>query len=671
MYISGNQDSTAWTAVEIEASVDETLLLDSQIEVQTKNLVPEYDSDGFSYEDEIENAKTDEEIRIAPRSKENSNEQTRDRSKSQGYLASATVQTAAEFDVDVITQESDYRSHTATASRNSCKRSCETNSPVTISPMYYTDECDFDDDEGDPTFNVEDKFGKSFRGKNWLIRSCSDSSSSDNGIATQLKRGRKRVKHPSKWRQNRVKKLRNEGRSYVSMSKIRTKKPARCLKTPCTDKCKLKCINKIDTQGRYELFDKFWKLRDLNKQRIYINNCMVDIEPKYKYTNAEKPRRPNKAFHFNFQGDKIRVCKTFFRSTLDITDKMIYTIITNTDEMGLIADKRGKHGNNHRLDPELLDDIRKHIDTIARMEGHYVRANSSRQYVEGGRTIKDLYSDFKSAQTEKNEQIGSYITYCNIFTNEFDLSFHKPKKDQCDQCTAYEHIDRNGPSFAVEDEKYQRHIKEKELSRKEKLNDRMNINNENKVVIYDLEAVLQCPRGETSAFYYKSKLNSYNLTLTVLNSKDDKHAYDNVHCYFWTECDAKRGAIEIGSCVWKYLINISSDNEEAKKVIFYSDNCCGQNKNKFVSTLYMYAVSNLNIKSITHKFLIRGHTQNEADSVHSLIEKEVKKNLKSGPIYTPDEYIALIKNAKKTRPAIVVHELSFDSFVNLKELQEE
>lgn len=149
-------------------------------------------------------------------------------------------------------------------------------------------------------------------------------------------------------------------------------------------------------------------------------------------------------------------------------------------------------------------------------------------------------------------------------------------------------------------------------------------------------------------------------------------AYKNVHCYFWTESDAKRGANEIGSCIWKYLKALSDEveGEEEVEVIFYSDNCCGQNKNKYITTLYMFAVHTLNIKSITHNFLIRGHTQNEADSVHSLIEKKVKKNLKSGPIYTPDQ-IALIKNAKKSQPALNVHELSFESFYDLKLLQEE
>ena len=184
-------------------------------------------------------------------------------------------------------------------------------------------------------------------------------------------------------------------------------------------------------------------------------------------------------------------------------------------------------------------------------------------------------------------------------------------------------------------------------------------------------AVLQCPRGNSSAFYYKSKLNCYNFTLTELSKASSKKVYDKIHSYFWTESEAKRGAIEIGTCIWKYLQRLCEEDTAEKNVIFYSDNCCGQNKNKYIATLYLFAIQNLNIRTITHKFLITGHTQNEADSLHSLIEKEIKKNLKSGPIYSPDQYIALIKNAKKSKPLINVYELTFDSFLDTKLLQEE
>lgn len=87
--------------------------------------------------------------------------------------------------------------------------------------------------------------------------------------------------------------------------------------------------------------------------------------------------------------------------------------------------------------------------------------------------------------------------------------------------------------------------------------------------------------------------------------------------------------------------------------------------------MYYYAVNTLPIKSITHKFLIRGHTQNKADAVHSVIEKNVKRAKKAGPIYTPAEYISLIKNAKKNGVQFTVKEMNFDSFIDMKLLSED
>lgn len=48
--------------------------------------------------------------------------------------------------------------------------------------------------------------------------------------------------------------------------------------------------------------------------------------------------------------------------------------------------------------------------------------------------------------------------------------------------------------------------------------------------------------------------------------------------------------------------------------------------------MFMYAVHHLKIKSITHKFLICGHTQNESDAAHSVLEKAVKQALKNATI---------------------------------------
>lgn len=86
--------------------------------------------------------------------------------------------------------------------------------------------------------------------------------------------------------------------------------------------------------------------------------------------------------------------------------------------------------------------------------------------------------------------------------------------------------------------------------------------------------------------------------------------------------------------------------------------------------MYIYAVKYLNIQSITHKYLIRGHTQNDGDVVHSVIERAVKKAKKSGPIYVPDQYISLIRTARKKGNAYIVNELTFSDFSDLKSLYE-
>lgn len=194
-----------------------------------------------------------------------------------------------------------------------------------------------------------------------------------------------------------------------------------------------------------------------------------------------------------------------------------------------------------------------------------------------------------------------------IFNCEYNISFFVQKKDQCDFCETFKNADNEAKQKLLES--YNAHINEKKLSRLEKEHDKTNLNN-SVVAVYDLQAVLPVPRGQISSFHYKSKLNCYNFTISDLYAK-------NAHCYFWNETEGKRGANEIGSCVLRYLqqlVHTRADSEEPLNVIFYSDNCCGQQKNKYVVTAYSYAVNKLPIQSITDKYLIHGHSQNEGDS---------------------------------------------------------
>lgn len=54
---------------------------------------------------------------------------------------------------------------------------------------------------------------------------------------------------------------------------------------------------------------------------------------------------------------------------------------------------------------------------------------------------------------------------------------------------------------------------------------------------------------------------------------------DLTDCFFWHEGLGKRGANEIGTCLYKFLEELSTKHPD-KDIILYSDNCCGQQKNK-------------------------------------------------------------------------------------------
>ncbi|XP_047027513.1 uncharacterized protein LOC124635622 isoform X3 [Helicoverpa zea] len=499
-----------------------------------------------------------------------------------------------------------------------------------------------------------------------------DTTSGTPTVSTKPK-GKKRTRQPENWKQTRAKKLRNCGKSYINSKNIITK--ARELKPPCNDQCRLQYSSKIDSVQRQSIFDAYWELGDIHNQRSFILSCLSDITPRYKYTNALTPRHCNKAFHFVVAGNSIRVCKTFFTNTLNISDRMIRTVKHKTDKHGILkTDCRGITGN-HKSDEVLISDIKEFINSIPRTDSHYTRQSSTREYIDGGKTIVDLFKDFEEVQKQKNKPAGKYCTFYKVFNTQFNISFFRPRKDQCDTCLQYQNS--SPEQKLIIQEKYDSHLEEKTLSRQEKYNDRLKIDDSNKVILFDLQAVLQSPKGDTSAFYYKSKLNSYNFTVASLNKKVEgkvQESYSNVHCYFWNETDAKRGANEIGSCLLHYFeqlcIESRATNEEGINLILYSDNCGGQNKNKYIVTLYLYAVTHLNINSITHKYLIKGHTQNEADNIHSLIEKEVKKNLRSGPIYSPHQYVSIIKNARKSGNKFIVNERTFHDFYDLKKLQE-
>lgn len=467
--------------------------------------------------------------------------------------------------------------------------------------------------------------------------------------------GFKRKKNPASWERNVKKKLRNSGKAYETATKTCD---AREVKAACTNKCKLKCAENISRTQREDIFKLFWEIADIDQQRSFVAQSMTLTTKKSSVVGGSN-RQANNTFCFTVNNDEVRVCKVFFKNTLDITDRMIRTVVNKRNVVAnvLVApDLRGKHNKHVSLDPQIRKGILDHINSIPRVESHNLRSQTKREYIDGSRTISEIHRDYVEECNNKGESSVKYPMFYRVFKDDFNISFFKPKKDLCETCVAYEN---STPEEKVSlQESYDKHIQQKKLSREEKQRDKAD--NSSEVTVFDLQAVMQLPKGNHGLFYYVSKLNVLNLTFYNLKT--------NVcNCYVWDEANGNRGPNEIGSCLLDYMTKIA-DEKPNIDLIFWTDNCSGQNKNQFIVALYIFATQNLNIKSITHKFLVKGHTQNEGDCAHSLIERNVSRILKGGSIYTTEGFISAIKGAKKNGPPFKVHEQSYEDFFNIKNL---
>jgi len=183
---------------------------------------------------------------------------------------------------------------------------------------------------------------------------------------------------------------------------------------------------------------------------------------------------------------------------------------------------------------------------------------------------------------------------------------------------------------------YQFHLEEKEYTNKMFIKDQDRSGKNGFLCCsFDLQKVLNTPWGNSMLLFYSRKLAYYNLSIYESKTKAG-------HCYLWSEVDGKRGANEICSILYDYLKSID-DKGLFQEIALYCDNCPGQNKNHFMlSMLHYFISSSKNIKCLTIKYLLPGHTYMPVDSVHACIDKNIKKTT----VWAPSEWSTIIRNSR-------------------------
>ncbi|CAG9791657.1 unnamed protein product [Diatraea saccharalis] len=470
------------------------------------------------------------------------------------------------------------------------------------------------------------------------------------------KMSRKRKRDPATWNDRVNKTLKNSGKKYIGCRNKKEFPEKTMITTGCS--CKKKCGNLISSEEREEIFKSYYRLGDHERQWQFIVQH-TSAEPIKRMTLDRKNNRIQSVkYYLPINNTKLQVCRLFFKNTLNVTHQTIYTALEKAQSADGFHDQRGRHKNRpRRMTTYTEDSIKNHIELFPTIESHYVREKSQKLYLSTHLNISKMYRFykdwFKNQNYDEDIEMGTLRQYQTVFNTQYNYSFFVPKKDLCGKCELYKQADDDKKQLLQED--YDKHIKNKERARKLKEEEKKNLDrNKSTVAIFDLEKVLSIPQSQVGIFHYKRKYPIYNFT--VYNS-----VLRQGFCYVWHYQLAKRGAIEIGSCLWQFL---NTEHERGiEHISFYSDGCVGQNKNKFIFALYLFAAAKLKL-NITHRFFETGHGQSEADSMHSCVEREIKNKT----IYTPDQMYALIQNAKATGNKFIVKEMEQSNFYDIKVL---
>lgn len=386
----------------------------------------------------------------------------------------------------------------------------------------------------------------------------------DGGERSLPKRKKSRmVKISPDWARFKLKSVRNNGEGHTTKSgKVINRRNVDVIdRCPC----KFKCTDTFSHDDRVKINTRYWNLCNYGDQKHYI-----DLNVKETPCIRKLIRPSKRLFTWTYNFNDNQVCKSFFLKTLNITDSVVVRCKKKArvnENVG--EDLRGKcQVNRKRVDPNVIECIKKHIQSFPMVESHNCRKDTQKMYLQSDLNLAKMYDLFSELNPESTVKIS---TYRRVF-KEYNLSFHKPKKDQCSTCTKY--------TVATVEErekiqaKYDQHLANKKASR-----DAKNLDKEIamkdpslKVYTFDLQSVLPTPCGEVSNFYYVRKFATYNLTMYDLATAEG-------YCYMWHETQGARGADEIASIIYRHINQLP---DTVKKVILYSDCCGGQNRNRYV-----------------------------------------------------------------------------------------
>ncbi|CAL8094746.1 unnamed protein product [Orchesella dallaii] len=446
------------------------------------------------------------------------------------------------------------------------------------------------------------------------------------------------------------------GESYLGLEHIKSnhslkkvkrslskKKPARELKESCSSpKCrrsKLRNCDMFSETDRQAIFIQFWKDLDWDQKRVYVLSLTEKVPTKACQSEGDFSRRSESIFYYlQRNGKKLKVCQKMFLNTLGLRQSQVFRWIK-----GCKTTRKVRNTSKCIPEKDGTKYAKTFIDSLPKMESHYCRRDTTKLYLEpvydSNAHLFRVYTEF--CKRHKHPTVASR-KFASI-VKELNIGIFRPKKDKCDVCCRFE-----AGNLAVEE--WRAHITKKDEARSAKDRDKQDsIDGICHALVLDVQAVKLSPMITASAMYYKTKLMVHNYSIFNLKTY-------NVRCYWWNETQGDLVASVFATALIQYLEEHFSDN---LPVIIWSDGCTSQNRNKILSN-GLLNLAQRSKKIIIQKYLEKGHTQMEVDSVHSVIERA----LKGKPIYHPMDYVEITRKARRKGPAYEALNMEHNMFLD-------
>lgn len=475
---------------------------------------------------------------------------------------------------------------------------------------------------------------------------------------SKKKRGRPQIKE---WSRQRAQLARMKGEEYLGYRNAKItnikfshdkKRSSRKMLPTCNSKfCKNSSKRNCESfseDRRKKIFANFWRM-SWDEKRVYVINLVTCRAKNRETVLNESCRRGNSHEYYLYRKSiRLQICKNMFLGTLGLREWMVQNWIKKSD-FGIPRERVANSTENSRnsIGKERRMHLSQWFDGLPKLPSHYCRKESSKMYLEGEfKSLSEVYHLYKTKCFDENTLPVSISLFNKIFHDK-NISIFRPRKDQCDLCFSHK-------MGQVDENIYKTHIIDKDRARSEKDSDKKkSLAGSCNVLTMDMQAVHLCPKLQASALYYSMKLKCHNFTIFNLATAQCSN-------YWWHECEGDVTAPCFASIIISYLK--SHCLHKKLPIIIYSDGCGYQNRNSILSNaLLNFAVQNQ--VRIEQKFLIKGHTQMECDSVHSTIERKIKNR----EVYLPSDYARLTKEARIRPFPYEALNIQHDFFLNYAE----